>query len=818
MFSRLTWFANLLRWPFRLLVKSKVVQEPSVKTLAEAPQPVFYITRLAASSDLAALRHVCIQQGLPDPTGWVQIGHERLPRTLFLDNPQPMWGQRQATEALKQGQLLLKAHTEQPELALHLIPVSICWGRAPGKEASVKSILGELKAPNWLKKCFIVLISGRHTLVQFSRPVSIRTISEQLDSSEATAHKLLRVARVHFHRQQLAATGPRQPDRDALFNGLLASEAVRRAIDEEAASKDISVAEARQQALELLHEIAADYQESAVRVGDRFLSWLWQKLYTGIEVKNAQVLRDLAQKGHEIVYLPCHRSHMDYLLLSYIIYQQGLAAPHIAAGINLNFWPIGGFFRRGGAFFIRRSFSGNKLYSAVFREYLSQLFRKGYAVKYYSEGGRSRTGRLLPPKTGMLAMTLQAMLRGIDRPVTIVPVYLGYEHVMEVSTYLRELKGSAKKKESALGILKAIRKLRNYGFGYVNFGEPLSINHYLQQQQPQWRQAIDPVEPQRPTWLTPVVADIAQQVMVRINQSAAINSVNLIAMCLLATPQHTMAKPALLAQLRFYLALHQAAPYHQGVSTPGLDVEQLLSHALSLQKVQMRRDEFGELVSLSDENAVLFSYYRNNISHLFIIPALLATMLRQQGALNSQQLQQQLGLLLPLLAQELFVAVTDLAGYVDAILQHFVSQGALTLTAEQYQVVDSHAAGYAPFKLLSLTASDTLQRYAMLFNLLASQKPAPKAELEQQCHLLAQRLLQLHGIDSPEYHDKHLFGTLLNATKDAGYVSIDGDECLHLTNHGQACCQLINQWLEGDILQSILQISRDADTLKSSTT
>ncbi len=103
---------------------------------------------------------------------------------------------------------------------------------------------------------------------------------------------------------------------------------------------------------------------------------------------------------------------MDYLLLSYVLYHQGLVPPHIAAGINLNFWPAGPIFRRLGAFFIRRTFKGNKLYSTVFREYLGELFSRGYSVEYFVEGGRSRTGRLLDPKTGTLSMTIQAMLRG----------------------------------------------------------------------------------------------------------------------------------------------------------------------------------------------------------------------------------------------------------------------------------------------------------------------------------------------------------------------------------------------------------------------
>lgn len=124
-----------------------------------------------------------------------------------------------------------------------------------------------------------------------------------------------------------------------------------------------------------------------------------------------------------------------------------MVPPHIAAGINLNFFPAGPIFRRGGAFFIRRSFKGAPLYSTIFREYLAELFAKGYSVEYFSEGGRSRTGRLLPAKTGMLAMTIQAMLRGLNRPVTLVPVYIGYEHVMEVVLTPKSYAANVKRKK-----------------------------------------------------------------------------------------------------------------------------------------------------------------------------------------------------------------------------------------------------------------------------------------------------------------------------------------------------------------------------------
>ena len=803
MFARLKFLARLLYWPLKPLVQCKIVAAP--QQAADADQPLFYITKVSSASDLATLMRVCRQLGLPAPDEEVQLGAVRLPRTLYLENPKTLSGHQRPTSALQLGQQLLQAHLDPGQNA-QLVPVSINWGRAPGKEASVKAIIGEQAAPNWLKKLFIVLISGRHTMVQFSNAMSLREMATQYGSESDTAHKLLRMARFHFYRQQLAATGPRQPDRDALFNALLGSASVRQAIEDEAIQKHISPTTARQEALLLLEEIAADQRESTVRVGDRFLRWLFSKLYTGIQVRNNEQVRDLAQRGHEIVYLPCHRSHMDYLLLSYVIYQQGLASPHIAAGINLNFWPIGKVFRRGGAFFIRRSFSGNKLYSTVFREYLTQLFRKGYAVKYYSEGGRSRTGRLLQPKTGMLAMTIQAMLRGIDRPVTIVPVYMGYEHVMEVGTYLRELKGLNKTKESAFGILKAATKLRNYGFGFVNFGEPLSVNQYLQQQIPDWKSAIDPLEPPKPDWLNPLVAQLAHEVMLRINQSAAVNSINLLATCLLSAPQQVLPQQQLLSQMNLYLRLLQEVPYHPNVTFAPGHATDWLEHAQRLQKVQVLQDNFGALVRFAPHDQVLMSYYRSNISHLFMIPAIIVTaLLRQQHTTETlQQLCQQLQ---PLLEQELFLAPQQLHEYVDGILK-FLLRNELIHAADASAELSVDEPKRAQLELLPNLADAVLQRYSMVLQLISNSAPMERDTLEQQAHQLALRLSTLHGLDSPEFHDKRLFVTLINALKDQGYLHADADYKLQMSDTFNGLDSTIRQLLPAPVEASICQIGR----------
>ncbi|WP_449357450.1 hypothetical protein [Alishewanella longhuensis] len=354
------------------------------------------------------------------------------------------------------------------------------------------------------------------------------------------------------------------------------------------------------------------------------------------------------------------------------------------------------------------------------------------------------------------------MLRGIDRPVTLVPVYLGYEHVMEVNTYLSELQGSGKKKESVTSILKAIRNLRDYGFGYVNFGEPISLNQYLNQQAPDWKSEINALEAPKPQWLNPVVAKLSDQIMRHINQAAALNSINMLALCLLASDKQTLTRQELLQQLTCYLQLQQQAPYHRLVSLPEMSPEQMIDHAEKMQKIQVSRDSFGELVSLTPANAVLMSYYRNNVLHLFILPAILAAAVLRQGRLNQQQLLTLVEQLYGLLRQELYLYVPSVSQYSKTLLQQLTDQGLLLQDGDFYQAPAQHSREYFMLDLLAHNAEHTLQRYAMVFNLLRAHGPLNRAELEQQSHQLAQRLLALHGINAPEYYDKNLLAAIDN--------------------------------------------------------
>ncbi|HAB73327.1 MAG TPA: glycerol-3-phosphate 1-O-acyltransferase, partial [Pantoea sp.] len=497
-------YYKLLNLPLSILVKTKAIPgDPVSEHGLDPTRPIMYVLPYDSKADLLTLRQQCLKHNLPDPLSPLEIDGALLPRHVFIhDGPRvfPHFGPN--TESVKIFHEYLDLHRNNPQLDIQMLPVSVMFGRAPGREVQGDDA-PHLRELNGVEKFFAIIWHGRDSFVRFSPTVSLRWMATQHGTDKSIAQKLARVARIHFARQRLAAVGPRLPARQDLFNKLLQSKAIEKAVEEEARSKKLSHEKAQQNAVEMMEEIAADFSYEAIRVTDRVMGWLWSRLYQGINVNGGERVRQLAEDGHEIVYVPCHRSHMDYLLLSYVLYHQGLVPPHIAAGINLNFWPAGPIFRRLGAFFIRRTFKGNKLYATVFREYLGELFSRGYSVEYFVEGGRSRTGRLLDPKTGTLAMTLQAMLRGGKRPITLVPIYIGYEHVMEVGTYAKELRGAAKEKEGFMQMVRGLRKLRNLGQGYVNFGEPLPLVNYLNKQVPEWRDAIDPIEPQRPSWLTP---------------------------------------------------------------------------------------------------------------------------------------------------------------------------------------------------------------------------------------------------------------------------------------------------------------------------
>ncbi|ORZ39149.1 acyltransferase-domain-containing protein [Catenaria anguillulae PL171] len=223
----------------------------------------------------------------------------------------------------------------------------------------------------------------------------------------------------------------------------------------------------------------------------RFIAFVVNNLlvrmyHQGIYIKGAEWIRlrnaakAAEEKGISLLFLPCHKSHVDYLVISYIFYRLGIALPHIAAGQNLNIPVIGSLLKKGGAFFIRRSFGNDPMYSAVFKAYLETLLMRGHNVEAFIEGARSRTGKLLPPKFGVLKVVLEAVRAGRVKDVMIVPMSIGYDKVIETASYVSELLGRPKEPES-LGQLVSSTSILQLKFGRIDvrFAEPFSLRTWL---------------------------------------------------------------------------------------------------------------------------------------------------------------------------------------------------------------------------------------------------------------------------------------------------------------------------------------------------
>jgi glycerol-3-phosphate O-acyltransferase len=429
-------------------------------------------------------------------------------------------------------------------------------------------------------------------------------------------------------------------------------------------------------------------------------------------------------------------------------------------------------------------------------------------VKYFPEGGRSRTGRLLPPKTGMLAMTLQALIKGINRPVSIVPVYIGYEHVMEVSSYLKELNGTGKKKESFFQVFLAIKKLKNYGYGFLNFGEPINLTNYLDQQIPSWRDEQEKTGDKKPKWLTPVVNELATDVMSRINQTAAVSGMSICAICLLSAKKHAMAQSELEQAIDHFLELLRDAPYSELATLPKVSGQKLLENTLKLNKFHVSEDSFGKIISLKNQNAVALTYYRNNILHLFALPGLIAAIVFAHKGLAKEQILLMVAKLYPLLKRELFIYMNaeQAATYTESLLSKMLEIGLFETSETEIQPPSADSKAFYSAWLLNRSIQETLHRYAVVLTLLSRQEQVSRGELERKSAQFAERLSALHGINSPEFFDKKVLATFINALKENALIEAGEDGKLRHSEQSEALRTDVINLIAPEIAQRLQQI------------
>ena len=770
------------RWSVRKIlgswVKCTIKPESAAAAIAACSRPVCYVLERESHTDLAVLDNACVQLNLPRPERRLAAG-DRGAQTAYFEflRRTSRFGARRHSRDSRHLVDLVEAAAANPRFDIDLVPVSIFWGRAPLKEVSLWRLLF---TEDWVlagrfRKLLNVIFNGRNTVVQFGEPLRLR---EALDGAppQRGARRLLRSLHAELRAQRASTIGPDLSHRRTMVVHVLKTQAVRHAVRREMQSRAqqgraaSTSPQRRRAALRVARryalEIAANYSQPFVTFMALVLGRLWNRLYDGVEFEHVEKLQEIGD-GAEIIYVPCHRSHMDYLLLSYVIYRTGFAVPHIAAGVNLDLPVIGRFLRKGGAFFLRRSFKGDPLYAAVFAQYLGFMMARGHPLEYFIEGGRSRTGRLLPPRTGMLSMTVRCYLRDPKRRVMFVPVYFGYERIVEGRTYIGELSGRAKQKESISGLIKSLSVLRRkFGKVNVNLGQPIALDELLQRRNPHWRGTPSaPCEQeQSPTgWIGEAIADLAARIAAEINAAAAVTPVNLVAMAMLATPRQAMLEADLTRQLNLYHRLLHDAPYAPLVTVTAQSGAEMIRYAESMGMIERQPHPLGDIIRMSSESAVLATYYRNNILHLFAMPSLLACCFIGNARMRSVDIQRLVWRVYPFIRAELALRwpEEDIGAETDSLLDAFVRSKLLQVNEDrsEWERPAPTSLEAIQLSLLAQATIQTVERYYLVIALLlqAGSGNIGQEALEQRCHLMAQRMSLLYGLNSPEFFDRSLF-------------------------------------------------------------
>lgn len=558
----------------------------------------------------------------------------------------------------KEGDRLVRALFElqrRSERPILLVPELFVWSKQPERDAprARDLVLGPPESPNaaW---AIAHLLASQGARLRAAEPLNLKDFLSNHDGlpPETLVRKLVYAMLRRFSRERRTVIGPAVKAAERVRAEIARSLRLRELVDDLAAGDPAVASKLRARVLEILNKLQATPEHYTMRTMGWSVHWLFQWLYAGIEVDRGDVerIRQAAREG-ALILLPSHKSHFDYLVLGHQFDKLDLPLPMIAAGDNLDFFPMGPLFRRSGAFFIRRTFRGDRLYAAVVDAYIRRLIRDGFAIELYLEGGRSRTGKLLPPKLGLLSMIVDASLAESQRKTSFVPISIGYERIVESDSYHRELTGGEKNKEDAASLLRSRRVLR-YRYGRINlqFGEIFDLDEARRQI------GIEESEELKPARRRALVASVARRVMDEINRITAVTPGALTALALLSHSHRGLAHEDLVERAgRLLLLLKRSgARYTSATATPAgtlrpealreavqlfADGELVEVHFTAETPTARRRRRAGKAVAgpgafytVPDGKRLALDTSKNIIIHFFVQRALLAlAVLSPQG-------------------------------------------------------------------------------------------------------------------------------------------------------------------------------------------
>jgi len=529
-------------------------------------------------------------------------------------------------------------------------------------------------------------------------------------------------------------------------------------IDKLARQLQLPVGQVAAEALKGLEEIVTVQSPAFAAMFDYGLGPLHTRAWT-VDADPGELARlKTLNRDHALVYLPTHRSYADAFILSRLLRDNGLKRNHILGGNNLGFWPLGTIIRRSGGILIRRSFQDDEIYKLVVREYLAWLASQRLNLEWYMEGGRSRTGKLRPPKYGLLSYLVAAIESGGADDMLLVPVSTTYDQMHEVGVMAAEEAGAAKAKENLLWLAGYARtQQKRIGNAYVRFGEPLSL-----------KEALARADADGPGKWT--VAKIAFEVFQRINRATPVTANALVTLALLGVKDRALT----LAEVHELVL--PLLDYADARGLPNSHLDDLRSRdgvaetlgSLNAGGVVSRYDGGTEVVyAIEPGQHSVAAFYRNSAVHWFINRAIFEVALLDTSTEELtgplERAWQSAFALRDLLKFDFFFS--DKASYREEqkaesrLFDAKFRQRAVTAEGRRALLLG------APFLIAHRVLTPFIEAYFIVADRLAAQAPDAKIDkkkLTEECVKVGRQYVLQKRLSSPECVSREVFGNALS--------------------------------------------------------